>query len=168
MIYIYIYIYIHIYIIVFDRGGETFCWNPSALLGTILSGLIQIKFSQVSRGGRSNYMPQILWVVITCPCPWYPLLLNKYSYVLEPIITFLCSLEPSVGKTLTTKFDKVDCKVRENWLHFRSSDKVIQNCRSELTKNFLYRIGNVTNDVTRLKGRSFHGFVYGAFPSPWK
>ena len=27
---------------------------------------------QLSRAGTSNYIPQILWDVITCPCPWYP------------------------------------------------------------------------------------------------
>ena len=26
---------------------------------------------QVSRAGRSNYIPHYLWDVITCPCPWY-------------------------------------------------------------------------------------------------
>ena len=29
---------------------------------------------QVSRAGTSNYIPQYLWDVITCPCPWYLLL----------------------------------------------------------------------------------------------
>ena len=27
---------------------------------------------QVSRFGTSNYIPQILWDVITCTCPWWP------------------------------------------------------------------------------------------------
>ena len=26
---------------------------------------------QVLRAGTSNYIPQFLWDVITCPCPWY-------------------------------------------------------------------------------------------------
>ena len=34
---------------------------------------------QVSRAGTSNYIPQILWDVITSPCPWYLLLAHKYS-----------------------------------------------------------------------------------------
>ena len=34
---------------------------------------------QVSRAGTSNYILQILWYVITCPCPWYPLLTQKSS-----------------------------------------------------------------------------------------
>ena len=29
----------------------------------------------------SNYIPQILWDVITCPCPWYLILIHKFSYV---------------------------------------------------------------------------------------
>ena len=29
---------------------------------------------QVSRAGTSNYIPQILWDVFTCPCPWCLLL----------------------------------------------------------------------------------------------
>ena len=35
----------------------------------IIWGLVWQK--QVSRAGTSNYIPQILWDVITCPCPWY-------------------------------------------------------------------------------------------------
>ena len=34
---------------------------------------------QVSRAGTSNYIPRILWDVITCPCPWY-LLLAQHSW----------------------------------------------------------------------------------------
>ena len=32
-----------------------------------------------SRTGTSNYIPQYLWDVITCPCPWYLLQVQKYS-----------------------------------------------------------------------------------------
>ena len=35
---------------------------------------------QVSRAGTSNYIPQILWDVITCPCPWYLPLAHTSSY----------------------------------------------------------------------------------------
>ena len=34
---------------------------------------------QVTRAGTSNYIPQYLWDVITCPCPWY-LLLAQHSW----------------------------------------------------------------------------------------
>ena len=36
---------------------------------------------QVSRTGASNYIPQILWDVITCPCPWYLRLARKSLYI---------------------------------------------------------------------------------------
>ena len=39
---------------------------------------------QVSKAETNNYIPQIVWDVITCPCPWYLLL---YSYVV-----LVCSL----------------------------------------------------------------------------
>ena len=35
---------------------------------------------QVSKAGRSNYIPQYLWDVITFPCPWYLLLAQHSSY----------------------------------------------------------------------------------------
>ena len=35
---------------------------------------------QVSRAGRSNYIPQYLWDYITFPCPWYLLLAQHTSY----------------------------------------------------------------------------------------
>ena len=39
-----------------------------------------------SRAEASNYIPQILWDVITCPCPWYMLLAQHSSYELCPLI----------------------------------------------------------------------------------
>ena len=36
--------------------------------GEAKSGVLRQK--QVSRAGTSNYIPQILWGVITCPCHW--------------------------------------------------------------------------------------------------
>ena len=36
---------------------------------------------QVQRVATSNYISQILWDVITCPCPWYLLLTNTSSYI---------------------------------------------------------------------------------------
>ena len=49
--------------------------------------------NQVSRAGTSNYIPQILWDVITCPCPWYLLLTQKSIYIIR--ITFINPLGPS-------------------------------------------------------------------------
>ena len=36
---------------------------------------------QVWRAETSNYIPWILWGVITCPCPWYLFLTHKSSWV---------------------------------------------------------------------------------------
>ena len=44
----------------------------------IIWGLVCQK--QVSRARTSNYIPQYLWDVITCPCPWYLILAHK-SYI---------------------------------------------------------------------------------------
>ena len=38
---------------------------------------------QISRAGTSNYIPQYLWNVITCPCPWYLILPQKSSNELQ-------------------------------------------------------------------------------------
>ena len=35
---------------------------------------------QVWRTGTSNYITHMVWNVITCPCPWYPLLAHKSSH----------------------------------------------------------------------------------------
>ena len=35
---------------------------------------------RISRAGTSNYTPQHLWGVITCPCPWYLLLAQHSTY----------------------------------------------------------------------------------------
>ena len=37
---------------------------------------------QVTKAGTSNYIPQIVGDVITCPCPWYPFLAPRSWYVL--------------------------------------------------------------------------------------
>ena len=40
---------------------------------------------RVSRTGTSNYIPQILWDVITCPFPWCLLVVPHFSfYVMAP------------------------------------------------------------------------------------
>ena len=40
-----------------------------------------VRQKQVSRAATSNYIPQCLWDVITCPCPWYLLLAPKSSCI---------------------------------------------------------------------------------------
>ena len=53
---------------------------------------------QVSRAGTSNYIPQILWDVITCPCLWYLLLTHRSTYLYHPMYIdsslFQVSVEP--------------------------------------------------------------------------
>ena len=46
------------------------------LLNMMSGGVYQ---KQVSKAGTSNYIPQIQWDMITCPCPWY-LLLAQHSW----------------------------------------------------------------------------------------
>ena len=59
------------------------CYNQSKLKHSKTVCLwIGVFQKQVSRVGTSNYIPQILWDVITCPCPWYLLLAHKSSYVI--------------------------------------------------------------------------------------
>ena len=54
------------------------------MMGSVSGVLCQ---KQVSRAGTSNYIPQKLWDVITCPCPWY-LLLAQHSWVSMVMETF--------------------------------------------------------------------------------
>ena len=44
---------------------------------------------QVSRAGTSNYIPQILWDVISCFCPWY-LILAQHSSIASVCGSNLC------------------------------------------------------------------------------
>ena len=46
-------------------------------LGITIIYLRNVCQRQVSRAGTSNYIPHILWDVITCPCPWYLLLAQR-------------------------------------------------------------------------------------------
>ena len=53
-----------------------------------------------SRAGASHYIPQCLWDVITCPCPWC-LLLAQQSYVLCGVwfaIIFHCMYWMTIGR----------------------------------------------------------------------
>ena len=53
---------------------------------------------QVSRAGTSNYIPQYLWDVITCSCPWHLLQANNSTYLTKKmsqvldLLHFLCCL----------------------------------------------------------------------------
>ena len=53
---------------------------------------------QVSRAGTSNYIPQILWNVITYSCPWYLPLAHKSSYTVGH---YWCSDNLTFGYKIT-------------------------------------------------------------------
>ena len=57
---------------------------------------------QISRTGTSNYIPQYLWDVITCPCPWY-LPLVQHSYIFLACLSQIngaCCPEVIAGATI--------------------------------------------------------------------
>ena len=60
-----------------------FFWNPPVIR--------MLCKRLVSRAGTSNYTPQHLWDVITCPCPSYLLLIKHFSYMpkLDPQLVAL-------------------------------------------------------------------------------
>ena len=59
---------------------------------------------QVSRAGASNYIPQHLRDVITCPCPQYLLLTQQSSYIPGDLhITLLWALLVSTEGSLDSK-----------------------------------------------------------------
>ena len=55
-----------------------------------ISGVLCQK--QVSRAGTCNYIPQILWGVITCPCPWYlvPTQHSSHHVIVGHVMTGFC------------------------------------------------------------------------------
>ena len=58
---------------------------------------------QASRAGTSNYIPQYLWDVITCPCPRYLLLVHRYSYINDSSFLARLSLILFTADKLHTK-----------------------------------------------------------------
>ena len=51
--------------------------------------------SVVPEAGTSNYIPQYLWDVITCLCPWYLLLVQHCSIInVKPVYKFWSVLYP--------------------------------------------------------------------------
>ena len=51
--------------------------------------------------GTSNYIPQTLWAVITCPCPWYLILAHKSSYIYSPCSVCIIRLLRAIYKLPT-------------------------------------------------------------------
>ena len=55
--------------------------TPHQSRWTLVHNIFRVLYQkQVSRAWTSNYIPQYLWDVITCPCPWYLLLAQHSSY----------------------------------------------------------------------------------------
>ena len=70
-----------------------------------------------SRSGTSNYIPQILWDVITCPCPWYLFAFQQVSIILsgkdgrqteELVLDCLWRNDFRRGRTDVFKFVQID------------------------------------------------------------
>ena len=59
-------------------SSSTHLWQPWVITGFFIWGFVYQK--QVSRAGTCNCIPQYLWDVVTCPCPWYLLLAHKSTY----------------------------------------------------------------------------------------
>ena len=56
---------------------------------------------QIARTGASNYIPQYLWDVITCPCPWYLLLTHTSSIMATEFDPLSClQWHPSYHKVI--------------------------------------------------------------------
>ena len=62
---------------------------------------------QVSRAWTSNYIPQKLWDVITCPCPWYLLLAQQSWNVYISFIFWHIKFSISIN-TWHQVFQKLD------------------------------------------------------------
>ena len=66
---------------------------------------------QVSRAGTSNYIPQYLWDVITCPSPWYlPLMMTSSNGNIFRVTGPLCGEftgpgEFPIQRPVTRSFD---------------------------------------------------------------
>ena len=62
-----------------DKNQSGLAW-PSLTLESIYCRRSHDDFCARSRyqgAGKSNYIPQCLWDLITCPCPWYMLLVGR-------------------------------------------------------------------------------------------
>ena len=63
--------------------GQT--WGPSGADRTQVGPMLvpwTLSSGIISRAGTSNYIPQILWDVITCPCHWHLLRTQLSSFAL--------------------------------------------------------------------------------------
>ena len=77
---------------------------------------------QASRAGTSNYIPQILWDVITCPYPWYLLLPLTSSYIELDFCTIQRRQNPP---QIILKFTKVYYIQIVSHMIFRSHHRLV-------------------------------------------
>ena len=65
-------------------------WWMYALVNWLIMARVLCQ-NQISRAGTSNYIPQILWDVITCPCPCLPLFQHSaYRVIHETTVCAVC------------------------------------------------------------------------------
>ena len=92
-------------------------WESQAALVSSKNGLVCQK--QVSRAGTSNYITKYkyLWEVITCPCPWNPLLTYKSSYGCRVCLAWPCSITNVASVTQGTQcwYTVIEIQWQLNW-----------------------------------------------------
>ena len=65
---------------------------------------------QISRAEKNNYIPQYLWDVITCPCPWYLLLAHKSSYApMDLVVVHSDICNRQISSVLDNNLEPVRC-----------------------------------------------------------
>ena len=110
---------------------------------------------QVSRAETSNYVPQIIWDVITWPCPWYPLLVTKSS------IQSLYSRSFVVVKRRLISVLKIGMSCLTQWISKLPGSFEIHWVRQYLVNIVLFRIKDLwTYEMTvNLKSNLYVGHV---------
>ena len=128
-------------------------------------GYVPVKFLMTdiwSRAWTSNYIPQILWDVITCPCPsgtqviiWHRhvltglLLFKEWDLTIKPVSCFTKNV-CSIHKRLLYIWDRMGpvFLIRQFWLH----TKVLFTNYSLGSKVKLYlAIGNISEHEWSVK-----------------
>ena len=91
--------------------------------------------------GHVNYIPQILWDVITCPCPWYLLLAHTSSF-------------ETWRPAMTTRYWRNRCKCIRNT--FINSDMKLAMWSKKLTRfaPSQWETALLCNDVSHWLGAS--------------
>ena len=66
---------------------------------------------QISRAETNNYIPQNLWDVITCACPWY-LLLAKHSSFIDMYLRLTCNTGLCISRYTGEQNTNINLTVR--------------------------------------------------------